>query len=213
MNISHALKKPAQVIAALLLMGTGIGSAQAAILENGSFEVLGTGGVGLAGWTINPAGSVARGSSGGVSDGSYAAILNPGSNPSGELEQTFTTTPGLGYTLEFDYGVWGAVSAGPQQVRVQVQRTGDASFALNEVVANTGTGGAVAYQTFNFGFIAEDPEMILRFIDLSSDSVNGNFNMNLDRASVNPIPLPPAAWLLGSALFGMLAIGKRKRQS
>ena len=217
MNIRHTFKRSAQATAALLLMGAAIGSAQAAsVVTNGSFETAGATVDDAAGWSVD-AGVAQRRADRGASDGDWAMLFNTGGGANGTISQVLTVDTRLVYNLTFDLGMFWGAGEGPQTMRYKVTEVGGAGLR-NEVVTtenltntpliNNWEGQFDQFISFASG---RTVDVLLEFIDESTN--NGGFDLALDNVAVNPVPLPPAAWLLGSALFGLLSIGKRKRQS
>ena len=218
MKIRTTSKMSAQVIAALFAVGTGIGSAQAAsLVTNGSFEVRGATDAELVGWA--DVGSVKRESYGGASDGNWGAYFNTGGEaPTGVISQVLSVTSGVIYNLNFDLGV----SFGDgitEQIRVKINEGADGSGTglLNEVYEATGSdfpaNAIIPWEAKHDQFLPFASEVLIQFIDETSIANAANLDLALDNVRVNPVPLPPAVWLLGSALFGLLSIAKRKQQS
>jgi hypothetical protein len=44
-----------------------------------------------------------------------------------------------------------------------------------------------------------------------TDGGSRNIGWGIDNTNTSPVPLPAAVWLFGSALFGLVAIGRRKK--
>lgn len=42
-------------------------------------------------------------------------------------------------------------------------------------------------------------------------SLSTDFEVEIVTRAINPVPVPPAAWLFGSALIGVIGIGKRRK--
>ena len=215
MTIRSAFNTPLQVIAALFLTGAAIGSVQAAsVVSNGSFETAGASSGLAADWTVAEA-VVERRADRGASDGDWAMLFGTGGGNTGAISQVLNIQQGLAYILTFDLGMYWGAGAGPQNFQYKVTEIGGSGFGLrNETVTTenlTNTPLINNWETHTDGFISNTTnQVLLEFIDLSSGA---GYDIALDNVSVDPVPLPPAAWLLGSALFGLLAVGKRKRQS
>ena len=76
--------------------------------------------------------------------------------------------------------------------------------------------------TISWSYAGTENDLVTALLDGSGNSrlairVNQNQGngvcntSNCGLSTVNPVPLPPAAWLLGSALVGMVSIGRRRR--
>ncbi len=218
MIIRSAIKMHVQLIVALFLMGAAFGSVQAAsIVTNGSFETEAPPGGNpdlAAGWTVDEAVAVRRANRG-ASEGDWAMLFGVGEQNTGAISQVLNIQQGVIYTLKFDLGMYWGAGTGPQNFQYKVTEIGGSGFGLrNETVTTenlTNTPLINNWETHTDGFISNTTnQVLLEFIDLSSGA---GYDIALDNVSVDPVPLPPAAWLLGSALFGLLAVGKRKRQS
>jgi hypothetical protein len=141
----------------------------------------------LTGWTLHP-GFFAMGTASGVSphSGSYQAVSSTGS---GVLGQSFATTLGQSYTVDF----WAATTTG-----------GALSVLGGPTIFNHVFAGLTGYTEFTFTFTALSTSSPIQF------SAAGFFF--LDDISVTPTGVPDGGTtvsLLGCALLG-LAVLRRK---
>lgn len=183
------------------------GFAQAAILDNGSFESPNVGGsyqTFATGASIGAGGawdSVATGGasgnvavvSGSSSSGGFALnaqsgsqwldLTGDGSNSTLGVEQSFPTTVNGSYLLSFSVGNVvdnGGALGTASGVRVYVD-----GVLLDTYSNGLGTGGAsIAWQTFNVPFTAATGTTTVRFIndDPAGDNLNGLDNVQVTRA-------------------------------
>jgi len=158
--------------------------AKANLIANPGFE---TGN--LTGWTLNP-GFFAMGTASGVSphSGTYQAFSASGS---GVLGQSFATTLGQSYTVDF----WAATTSG-----------GALSVLGGSTVFNHIFAGPTSYTKFTFTFTALSTSSPIQF------SAAGFFF--LDDISVSPtgVGVPDGGTtvsLLGSALLGLFGLRRR----
>jgi hypothetical protein len=213
-----AMKRFMLVLISSVLISMIIGFARIAsadLLINGSFE---TGN--LNGWNYN--GSVVAASDADYRDkaggsgtwpvGTYIASFSDGGKPcNGVLSQSISTVTGSNYTLNFDYGTFGAIES-PQSLIIKVINGADGSlinaiivegvpptFVLNDVL-----------KTYNMTFKAASDTSIISFADnsvLNSSSADGILdNVNLN---ANPVPLPSSLMLFGPVVFILLSIKRR----
>ncbi len=178
---------------ALRLVAAPPGPAGPELLVNGSFES------GYGGWQVSGNQAIQSVATNGVS-----GIKFNGSDltPNGILSQTFPTTPGAVHTLTFDVGVI-AYNQNPQSLLVTVAGT---ALLLSEVITVTGAaGGAAAWVTRSYTFVADNTTSTLTFRDQSSTT--HSLDLLLDHVRVtgppdsgsNPTPAPlGTAYLSGN---------------
>jgi hypothetical protein len=148
----------------------------AGIIANGSFEY------GFFGWTASGAVIVAAPSQ--TTDGIYVAAFNTGQQtPNGILSQTFSTTPGTTYQIQFDLGVNSWQNTSQQTVQVDVVGTGNL-FSQTYSIAGAGTG--ITYSGKSFTFTANSSQTILTFTDKSVATVN--IDMLIDNVRASTVP-------------------------
>ncbi|HEY7001649.1 MAG TPA: VPDSG-CTERM sorting domain-containing protein, partial [Candidatus Udaeobacter sp.] len=141
----------------------------------------------LSGWTLSP-GFFAVGTASGVSphSGSFQAFTATGS---GALGQSFATTLGQSYTVDF----WAATTSG-----------GALSVLGGSTVFNHIFAGPTGYTEFTFTFTATSASSAIHF------SAAGFFF--LDDINVSPTGVPDGgttAALLGCALLGLVCLRRK----
>jgi len=131
----------------------------------------------------------------GASSGSFSAALSIGGDSEGNiLSQTFGTTAGQAYLLQFDAGVFGVRTEGPLQLSVEVS---GAAFLVDQTVtppdALTFDPTFVVFRHYRYAFIADSSSATLQFTNVGL----GNFNADVmvDTVSVVPTLLPPPVLL------------------
>jgi choice-of-anchor C domain-containing protein len=124
-------------------------------------------------------------------------------NGPGSLSQQFGTLPGTTYRLTF------AMAGNPdggdamKDLRVTALDIGSGDYTFD----TTGkTRTAMGWDTREFVFTARTYATTLIFESLENDA----YGPALDAVAVNVVPLPPAAWLLGSGLIGLVAVRRRR---
>jgi hypothetical protein len=193
-------------------------AARAAVIVNGSFES--PGGAPIRNWVDNtpPSSWVAGGttltdiyeSSGqdaiSAQSGDYYVSWGHNGNTGGTLSQSFASTPGLTYTV--DYFVTqqqGFDSA--QQVTVEaldgVNVLGSVSMNMNMADGNWVAGTRLTFVAGPSGTTT------LTFIDSTPAGSGGGPNWALDNVSVSAVPEPSTAILMG---LGGLCVAVRNRR-
>jgi VCBS repeat-containing protein len=147
-------------------------------LTNGSFES------GQLAWTMTGS-FLVYGSDGTylATDGSKMVVMNAiQSPPSAVISQTFSTTPGQSYTLEFDVGI---LALNLNEQRLGVTLTTGATTLINQTESLFGNGqGNSVWTPKSYVFTAIGPTATLTFRDLS---VSGdNLDLLLDNVRVTP---------------------------
>ncbi len=108
--------------------------------------------------------------------------------PNAVLSQTFATTVGKSYSLNFDAGVF-SYTTDPQSLQVTVN--GSASLLTRSVnLIGTG-GGAITWAAQSFSFTADRASTTLTFRDQSTATVG--LDLLLDNVRVNPLPSASAS--------------------
>ncbi len=130
----------------------------------------------------------------------------------GELYQQISSpiVAGTTYTLEVDVGYRLDVSPNPN-FTVEL-RSYNGVLGGNPLASKSQADGAPANGAFipvSVSFTAQEGADYLGrdiLVYLTSSQVQTNF----DNVRLSAVPLPAAAWLFGSALLGLVAVGRRK---
>lgn len=184
-------------------------SANANLITNGDFEAAGaqysiptswsaatTGtttdlGIGLVNYY--GAGSTAK-------DGKQLVEFNGGNTaPNASLFQTFSTTAGAIYSVDFDYGV---TTGGNQSLLAQILGSNGSTV----LAAFTAHSTSTALDHFKFSFTADGGNSTIRFNDIASNDTTNQDGV-LDNVSV--VPEPGSIALLGLGLLGFM-VARRK---
>ncbi|MFL6515231.1 MAG: DUF642 domain-containing protein [Chthoniobacterales bacterium] len=131
----------------------------------------------------------------GATSGSFAAALSIGGDSDANiLSQTFGTTAGQAYLVQFDAGVFGVRTEAPLQLAVEV--SGVASL-LDQIVtppdASTFDPSFVVFRHYRYGFIADSSSTTLQFTNIGLGNLNAD--VMVDTVSVVPTLLPPPVLL------------------
>ena len=146
----------------------------------------------ITGWTVGGTGRVAERTAEGSTIGSGAAVFSAGGDSQNDtLSQSFTTTIGQSYTLDFDAGIFGAPANGANlQLRVQVFGTNSLVDATNSLPVNTGPSPGdptkVPFAHYHYVFTANSDTTTLEFTDVGSG--NTNADQVVDSVAVTPAP-------------------------
>jgi hypothetical protein len=163
------------------------------LVTNGDFETSPFNTTGMVtGWNVG--GNVSDQSDEGATTGTHSAALDVGGDSVGNtLSQTFNTTAGTVYVLDFDAGIFGQPSGNPLQLRVQV--TGPGSL-LDQTVNPPVTGLDLAdFQHYTFTFTAGASMTTLQFSDqggsnAAADVVVDTVTVAASAAPTTPTPTP-----------------------
>ena len=213
----------------LSLILISISSAKANLISNGSFEVA----------TINPGGSFIpvfpgepfitdwdvvvqdvhyMGTFWQSSDGIRNLDLDGVTGSSGGVSQTFSTVAGTQYNVTFDMS--GNFFRGPVVKPMRVSADGQSQdfFFDTSTVPGGISVSNMGWTTMSWSFIADDTSATLQFLSLTNTLPNivPGWGPALDNISVlaaNPIPVPAAAWLFGTALIGLVGFSKRRKSA
>jgi choice-of-anchor C domain-containing protein len=188
------------------------GPARADLIRNGGFEsgseppiggfrTLGAGSGDLAGWYIGFRGIDWIGDYWQPCDGARSLDLN--GNAPGWIAQNLNTTPGTAYRVTF------ALAGNPdggdpvKDLVVTALGIGSRSYSFD----TTGKSrSAMGWSMEEFDFTARSNWTTLIFASAERDP----YGPAIDRIEAEPaVPLPPALWLLGSGLFGLVIMRRR----
>lgn len=148
----------------------------AAGFANGSFES------GYTGWSTSGNQFLADDGSYQTTDGSTVVVFNGGqSAPNGTLTQTFATTPGQLYSLQYDVGVY-SFNTSAQKLKVTVQ--GGTLLLSQTTTLNGLAGGSTRWAAQSHSFVADSGITTLTFTDVSTTS--HNLDLMLDNVRVTP---------------------------
>ena len=191
--------KAIAAVAALLVAG----AANANVLVNGNFES------GSTGWNASGNAGVTHGGFGGfyfgagsaAQNGSGALVFNSGdSAPNGSFSQTFATTAGSTYLLNFDFGT---TVGGSQNLLASILGANGTSVLGNLTVSDDQSTNLLT--NFGFSFTADGAVATLRFSDIAT-----NQTVSLDALVDNvtiaaaTVPEPASIALLGLGAFALL---------
>lgn len=165
-------------------------SANAAIITNGGFES-----GDLTGWTCTGADLCAV-QSDFTHSGSYA-VWGFDNSGFGTLSQTFATTAGSTYDLEFWTNAYNT-SAG-NILRYSID-------ALAPVTVDTTTD----WLYNDSSFVATSTSTTLSFL-FETDSGTGQWRIDDVAVNLSSVPVPAAVWLFGSGLIGLAGFARRKK--
>jgi choice-of-anchor C domain-containing protein len=206
---------------ALLLLTTSPGAAS--LISNGRFEDAGFTGASYQqlspGSTAMNPWNVVSGSVEWIStywaakDGSYSIDLN-GTNYSGssagKISQTFATQPGQAYQVSF----W--MSGNPDdggsfsEKRIRAGADGLAEeFTVNTASMSR---SSMLWTLYSLLFTADDTQATLFFESLNNESNNPGWGPVIDLVTVNAVPIPGAAWLMGAGLIGVVGIRRKYKK-
>lgn len=134
------------------------------LLTNGGFES------GLSPWTTS--GNVGRnGNAARASEGAYSLSFSVGAqDPTGVVEQAFTTVAGQTYALKFDLGSFGSPT---QYARFLVEVEGTGTVFSSSEDAPLAIESDVTYRTARLQFTADSTSSTLRLDDKTEDTPGG----------------------------------------
>ena len=111
----------------------------------------------------------------------------------------------LGAHMLFDWGKPGATSCGKASCNI------DVSVLWNPNAAFGGPQGLSGAGLWNASSIDGDADGIMGIV-MNNGGPFGGFSANFNLQGITPaaVPLPPAVWLLGSGLLGLVGVARRK---
>ena len=130
----------------------------------------------------------------GSTSGDWSAALRiSGDSEGNTLSQTFTTTVGQAYLVEFDAGIFGVPDNGVAPLKLNVQAIGTTTL-LDEIVqppeAGTFTVQNVAFQHYQFAFVADSASTTIRFIDIGLGNTGADTEVDTVSVMATTIPSP-----------------------
>lgn len=189
--------KPLKLIATVLVLLPLSQAAHSATITNGDFSA-GLTGQSAQGNVNTSAGYAVLTSSGsGTSTGSFG-----GTNGS-ILSQAINAS--AGDTISFSYNFLAGDYLPYNDFSLVV---GDSNNLLSNVAA-VGSYGTTGWSTYSFVATANFTDLIFVLSNAIDSSVDSS--LYIDNVTVTNTPIPAAVWLFGSALTGLVGIGKRKQ--
>ena len=217
------------VFAAVLTAAPGfINTAQASLIVNGNFDTPDVAGSFVTfnaapagfGWSMFSDGTPNNTATTGVLGVDVINTLWVGTggttNPDGidqsldidrtsSIWQSFATTVGTTYVLEFSYSHNRFATSATGRVSVD----GSGSLIAEDLVHNLlATAGNMNWVTFSRSFMADSDLTTLKF---EGNIANNNLGFVVDNISVTAIPLPAAAYLFPAGLLAGVAWMRRRR--
>jgi len=165
---------------------------------------------------FNPAASVPSGNTLDLGVSDFAASAASGLFAQATDTMTFTINAPAGYkitSISYSEGGDGDASGGGVSFAVaSVVVNGQAMEPISRVFAG-GSGGWDASTSMSFSDVVTSAAMsvtntLAAFGGAGSASISKTF-ANVT-AEIAPIPVPPAVWMLGSAIIGLATVGRRK---
>lgn len=209
-------------LATALAFGLGAGVAQAATIQNGSFETgpapggfstLGTGNTAITGWTVTSGNIDYIGSYWVASDGSRS--LDMTGDQRGAISTTITDLI-VGRTYELLFDLSGNPAGQPAAKQLDVTLSSPftmASYTYNITTAGNTTSD-MRWVTQMLSFVATSTSTLLTFA--AGNGGGGGaccYGPALDnvRVELAPVPLPAGGVLLLSGLAGVAALRRRRK--
>jgi hypothetical protein len=154
-------------------------------------------------WSIGGPGFVHSAAQGATS-GNFSAALSIGSDTQGNvLFQTFATTIGQDYVVDFDSGVFGIRSGNQLRLRLNIQVLGNGTLleqTMTPPEALTNVPNQVVFNHYRFAFTANSATTTLAFTDIGLG--NADADIEIDTVSVLPTTIPaPTVLPLTNANF------------
>ena len=177
-----------------------------------TFETYQAGSTAITGWTVNTTNiDWVRKSVWNASQGNYSLDMNGTPGGPGGIQTVIPTTAGSTYRVTFD--IAGFLTAGSSTNPKVMQTSAGGVDTLFSLVATESYSQpftlslAVTWSTRSFNFVATSASSTIVFTSLTA---NDGSAMLLDNVSMEAVPEPTAAALLGAGMIGFAL--RRKRQ-
>jgi hypothetical protein len=145
----------------------------------------------VSGWTVTGNAAIADRSSQGSAGGAHATAFNAGGDSAGNvLSQSFATSVGKTYIVDFYSGVFGIPDNNATLQQLDVQVLGSNTIVDQTVtppVQGTFDPSMVRFQHYQFSFVANSSTTTLQFTDIGTG--NSIADIMLDTVSVTPEPV------------------------
>jgi len=206
-----------RILLMIAIVCLAVTPASAALFQNGSFEngsnppvsgfsTLAGGSTDITGWTVGGSGVDWVGSYWNASQGARSIDLS--STSIGWISQSFSTTPNTAYRLSFDMAGNPEGGSGVSKIKNMLVTVGGNNGAFETFSFDTTgkTTTSMGWANHSFVFTALSGQTTLTFMSLEPSA----YGPAIDNVNVATVPIPPAVWLLGTGLVGLVAI-RRKR--
>lgn len=188
-------------------------AANANLIVNGSFEdsnlnpgaqwiPMSGGDTSINGWTTFGGGVDYMGSIVAASDGSRSIDINNVTSGGG-ISQTFATTAGWTYTVEFDMSA--NMYGGPTPKEMSVSAAGQSELFEFDYVSAGSTGANPMWERMTFIFIGNGSSATLSFTGVST----GVYGAELDNVVVTGVAPTPGT-LAGFGVLGLMTTRRRR---
>jgi hypothetical protein len=158
--------------------------------------------------TVTLSGSGAGGLESSTGKGT-GTLLSTGSYTDSITNDTSVTSFGLSATIG-ETDSWTGTYLGGTFTPTSGTTT-DTSCTGSTVICNALTlNSPVAFTTVGGSFVFATGGTLTAAYTLDGESANETYKIGAGTATSPPVPLPPAVWLLGSGLLGLLGTGHRR---
>jgi choice-of-anchor C domain-containing protein len=138
-----------------------------------------------------------------ASDGDHSIDMSGGSPAS--IATAFDTIIGETYTVRFDLA--GNTDGGPTIKVVDVSVADIVNTFTFDITGQSRSN--MGWTPTSFNFIANATTTELEFTGKST----GAYGAAIDNVSVNLVPIPPAIWLFGSGMLGLIGIARHGKNT